>query len=559
MKIADMKIGTRLGIGFAILLTLLVTISLVGIVRLREVGSATEVMVNDALVKERQATEWMKIIEGNGIRTLARIKATDPVTQQYFAQQVATQAVRANEIFKQLELGTPTDDQFFNAIKVQLERYKNARDAVLRKKESGDEQGVRDLTQQQFIPAMSGYNDAVRDFANAQKAVINASAEAIAAHYHIGLIILSSLSVIALVAGIVLSLLLSRSIVRPLTRAVAVARTVASGDLDTDITVTAGDETGQLLQALQEMTSNLRNTVAEVRDGAISIAGASGQIATGNLDLSGRTEQQASALQQTASAMEQLTSTVRQNAGNAQQANQLALSASEVASSGGSVVSQVVATMGSINASSRKIVDIISVIDGIAFQTNILALNAAVEAARAGEQGRGFAVVASEVRSLAQRSAAAAKEIKQLIDDSVDKVDQGSRLVGQAGITMNDIVNSVTRVTAIVGEISAASQEQSDGIGQVNLAIAQMDESTQQNAALVEQAAVAAQSLQDQAARLERLVGFFKLDDHAGTRPGLVDLPRMQAHAAPLPALPVTPNARLALSGGDSHDEQQMW
>ena len=556
MKIADIRIGRRLGLGFTALLLLMAAMSAVGILRLREVGNATEVMVNDALAKERLATEWMKIIEGNGIRTLARIKSADPVAQKYFAQQIGAQTGRANEIFKQLEASTPAGDKFLADVKTQLERYKSVRDAVLKLKESGDEDGMRSATEQQFIPAMLAYNDSVSRFVDAQKDFINASAATIAAHYSAGLMVMSSLAVVALAVGALLSLLLSRSIVLPLTRAVDIARTVASGDLSADITVSAKDETGQLLQALKEMNSNLLNTVAEVHDGAVSIAGASGQIATGNLDLSARTEQQASALQQTASAMEE------QNADNARQANQLARSASAVAVDGGAVVSQVVTTMGSINESSKKIVDIISVIDGIAFQTNILALNAAVEAARAGEQGRGFAVVASEVRSLAQRSAAAAKEIKQLIDDSVDKVGQGSRLVNQAGATMTEIVASVKRVTDIVGEISAASQEQSEGIEQVNLAITQMDEGTQQNAALVEEAAAAAQSLQDQAARLERVVGFFKLGNQVMLKPVASVAARPAAvsrTAAIAMAAPAADKIDLRLRSGGREEEWEQF
>jgi methyl-accepting chemotaxis protein len=266
-----------------------------------------------------------------------------------------------------------------------------------------------------------------------------------------------------------------------------------------------------LLQALKDMNESLVRIVGEVRAGTDTIGTASGQIATGNLDLSSRTEAQAGSLEQTAGSMEELTSTVKQNADNARQANQLVVSASDVAVKGGAVVGQVVHTMGSIKESSRKIVDIIGVIDGIAFQTNILALNAAVEAARAGEQGRGFAVVATEVRNLAQRSAAAAKEIKALIGDSVEKVDAGSKLVDDAGATMNEIVTSVKRVADIMSEITAASQEQSTGIEQVNQAIAQMDEATQQNAALVEEAAAAAMSMQDQAGNLSMVVSVFKL------------------------------------------------
>ena len=294
-----------------------------------------------------------------------------------------------------------------------------------------------------------------------------------------------------------------------------IAHRIAKGDLAVRIDLKRGDQ-ASLLHAVQAMRDSLAKVVGEVRHGTDAIATASGQIAAGNQDLSSRTEEQASSLEQTAASMEELTSTVKQNADNARQANQLAVSASEVAVRGGGVVSQVVDTMGSINSSSKKIVDIIGVIDGIAFQTNILALNAAVEAARAGEQGRGFAVVASEVRNLAQRSGAAAKEIKGLIDDSVDKVEAGSRQVAEAGRTMDEIVDSVKRVTDIMGEITAASQEQSTGIEQVNQAIAQMDQVTQQNAALVEEASAAAQSMQEQAASLVEAVGVFKLGHDEG-------------------------------------------
>ena len=351
--------------------------------------------------------------------------------------------------------------------------------------------------------------------------------------------IMIGLFVAVAVALAALVVVINRGILRTIggdpAQAAEVTNRIAKGDLSLEIATRPGD-TSSLLYSVRSMRDSLATTIASIKSSADTIATASGEIASGNLDLSGRTEQQAGSLEETASAMEQLTSTVKQNADNARQANQLAESASDVAIQGGGVVGQVVQTMGSINASSRKIVDIISVIDGIAFQTNILALNAAVEAARAGEQGRGFAVVASEVRSLAQRSAAAAKEIKTLIDDSVAKVDAGSQLVEQAGATMTEVVASVRRVTDVVGEISAASQEQSAGIEEVNRAITLMDEGTQQNAALVEQAAAAAQSLQDQAGTLASLVARFHLDAqqaHAASTVTARPLPSQPAPAAP--------------------------
>jgi methyl-accepting chemotaxis protein len=325
--------------------------------------------------------------------------------------------------------------------------------------------------------------------------------------------ILYVILVFALGIGALIAWILTNSITKPLSEALGLAETVASGDLCSDVVVAGSDEVSSLLLALKNMNSSLAATVGKVREGTETITFAAQEIASGNADLSQRTESQASSLEETASSIEELTSTVKQNADNARQANQLVVSATGVAVKGGAVVGQVVNTMGSIKDSSRKIVDIIGVIDGIAFQTNILALNAAVEAARAGEQGRGFAVVAAEVRNLAQRSAGAAKEIKSLIDDSVDKVDQGSKLVDEAGKTMNEIVTSVQHVADIMSEIAAASQEQSAGIEQVNLAITQMDEMTQQNAALVEQAAAAAESMEEQAVELARAVSVFKLSN----------------------------------------------
>ncbi|WP_375341615.1 methyl-accepting chemotaxis protein [Massilia phyllosphaerae] len=344
-------------------------------------------------------------------------------------------------------------------------------------------------------------------------------------------------------AGVAAAMFLARSIVKPLAEAVAIARNVAKGDLSADIHTDARNEFGQLLQALGEMNGSLANIVGEVRAEADTIASASSQIGAATLDLSGRTEQQASTLEETSASVEELSATVKQNADNARQANTLAASASAIAVKGGATVGAVVDTMGAIQASARKIADIIGVIDGIAFQTNILALNAAVEAARAGEQGRGFAVVASEVRNLAQRSATAAREIKELINDSVEKVDSGSRMVDQAGATMQEVVDSIRRVADIMGEITVASQEQSTGIEQIHQAVSQMDQVTQQNAAMVEEAAGASSSLQEQAAGLAQLVSVFRL---AGNAHGAEARRGQTAHAPARPAAARLPSLSAA-------------
>jgi methyl-accepting chemotaxis protein len=372
--------------------------------------------------------------------------------------------------------------------------------------------------------------------------------QAAAASYESGRNWIAGMVLLAMVLTGVLAWVLTRGIVHPLKGAVAVAQRVAQGDLTVQVPVAGTDETGQLLRALSEMTQNLRTLVGEVAGGAHTVSDTSAQIAQGNLDLSQRTEEQASTLEETASSMEELTSTVTQNAQNARQASQLAVGASEVARKGGEVVEQVVTTMTGISESSKKIADIISVIDGIAFQTNILALNAAVEAARAGEQGRGFAVVASEVRSLAQRSALAAKEIKTLIGDSVDKVDAGTRLVDAAGQTMQEIVSSVKKVSDLIAEIAAASQEQSSGIDQVNTAVTQMDQVVQQNASLVEEATAATESMKNQAGVLLRMVSRFKL---GAQHVELTELPaepaRQEAVAAKTPApIKVRSSAKIA-------------
>jgi methyl-accepting chemotaxis protein len=509
----NLKIGTRLGIGFAAILVLMSIITAIGVWRLQSVGSLTDYMVNNALAKERLVNAFYKSIELNVGRIVAAAKNADPVEQKFYKDQIVATIAKNNEYVKQME-ATIVDDQG-KALLVEINEHRKvviaANTEVFKEKGAGNEDGARKIVEEKLLPNSKLYLAAIERLSNLQSDAISTLTKQVDDLFKTARMLMIALGGIALVAGIGLAVFITRSITRPLVTAVDVAGRVAQGDLGTVITVESRDETGQLMAALKDMNDNLVNIVGQVRTGTDTIATASAEIANGNLDLSSRTEQQAGSLEETAAAMEQLTSTVKQNAENARQANQLAVSASEVATQGGAVVGQVIDTMSAINESSKKIVDIISVIDGIAFQTNILALNAAVEAARAGEQGRGFAVVASEVRSLAQRSASAAKEIKELITASVDKVDSGSKLVENAGATMAEVVASVRRVTDIVGEISAASTEQSTGIEEVNRAIVLMDENTQQNAALVEEAAAAARAMQDQAANLAQIVGIFKL------------------------------------------------
>ncbi|SFM05716.1 methyl-accepting chemotaxis protein [Rugamonas rubra] len=534
----NLKIGTRLGLGFSVILLLLIVMTLIGILRLSSASALTEEMVGVKIRDERLIAEWVKVIEVNAARTTGAWMVADAADQKALETLMAESSGRATQIQDKMgaELGDGALKPLFQQVLDTRKAYTGVRKAVFVAKGAGDLAQAKSLYEGEMTQKRIQYLDALKKFSDQKAALLDASAAQIQQQYQSGRSLLVALGVVALAIGAAASWWITRTITGPIKAAVKVAETVSAGDLTSHIVVAGGDETGQLMGALKDMNTYLVDIVDQVRSGTQTMATASSQIAAGNADLSSRTEEQASSLEETASAMEELTSTVKQNADNARQANQLAISASAIASRGGAVVGEVVHTMGSINDSSRKIVEIISVIDAIAFQTNILALNAAVEAARAGEQGRGFAVVASEVRNLAQRSAAAAKDIKGLIDDSVQKVELGSGLVDKAGQTMHEIVESIARVTQIMTQISQASDEQSTGIEQVNQAITQMDQVTQQNAALVEQAAAAAESMQDQSAKLAEVVSIFKLDT-GGTAARL---------AAPAPARATVARARMA-------------
>ncbi|PHV09239.1 hypothetical protein CSQ96_01745 [Janthinobacterium sp. BJB412] len=521
MKFADLKIGMRLGGGFGLVMLLMVAMAAAGIWRLQAVGQLSEEMVGSAMLKERLTAEWHNLISVSGVRVIAYAKNAEQAESKAESDKAAATRARVNEIQKQLEpmLVSEQEKTLLEAVTSVRKQYAATRDQVFKLKKGGDIDGTRKLVDDKLEPQFVAYLANVEKIGQYEAGVGRALAAQVQEQYHQGQTFLLALAGGALLLGSWFAYVITHSITAPLHKAVKIAQTVAAGDLSSNIDVRSRDEAGLLLQALKEMNASLVSIVGQVRGGTDTIATASSQIASGNLDLSSRTEQQASSLQQTASSMEQLTATVKQNGDNSRQAHTLALTASEVALKGGDVVNQVVDTMGMINESAHKIVDIITVIDGIAFQTNILALNAAVEAARAGEQGRGFAVVASEVRNLAQRSAAAAKEIKGLIGDSVDKVELGARLVEQAGTTMKEIVVHVRHVTDIIGDITTASTEQTVGIEQINQAIAQMDQVTQQNAALVEEAAAAAAQLQEQSFALAEVVSVFQLSGNRTTRP----------------------------------------
>jgi methyl-accepting chemotaxis protein len=538
--VANIKIGKRLGLGFALILAMTMVIAAVGAWRMTEVADSAKSMMAVPLAKERLITDWYSLNFASIRRTAAIVKSSDPSLGAYFKEDSAASVKKAAELLKKIEpliAAAGPEKELFAKILEQRKAYSASRDGAVKAKADGNADEAARILEKEFTPASQKYQDLLQDLVTMQRASMDATATGIDDKATGSTRLIVILSAFALVLGAIASWLLTRGIVLPIRDAVAVAETVASGDLTRTIVANTKDETGALLRALRHMNDSLVGIVSQVRGGTDTIATASREISAGNLDLSARTEQQAGALEETAASMEELTTTVRQNADNARQANQLAITASEVATQGGAVVSEVVTTMGAINASASRIADIIGVIDGIAFQTNILALNAAVEAARAGEQGRGFAVVASEVRSLAQRSAAAAKEIKELITASTADVNAGTKLVDQAGSTMVQVVDSIRRVTDIMAEITSATQEQTSGIEQVNGAIAQMDQVTQQNAALVEEAAAAAASMQDQAATLAEVVSVFKLDRaHDLAPPAALVKPAVSAPVRP--ALP---------------------
>jgi methyl-accepting chemotaxis protein len=519
MNFANLHIARRLQLAFGLVIIVLLATVAIALSGLKDLNASTSNLADQAWPRAKLANAALVSARSSFGRLAQLAVVSDPAMRSMAVGKLAEHTDAFNKAIADLDklLVRPKGQALNAQAKRDAEAYMAVLARVVALGNAGKYDEASTLAFGDAYGAMQKLSLGLRDQTVFQTELFaTGSAEAQATFDRSRNLIIGA-AVLAVLLAIAAAIIITRSIVRPLDAAVNVARTVAAGDLTSDIQVTSKDETGQLMQALKDMNTALQTMVGEVRSGSDTIASASSEIASGNLELSSRTEQQASSLEETASSMEEMTSTVKQNADNARQANGLAATASDVARKGGAVVAQVVDTMGAINASSRKIVDIISVIDGIAFQTNILALNAAVEAARAGEQGRGFAVVASEVRNLAQRSASAAKEIKTLIDDSVQQVELGSKLVNDAGTTMEEVVTSVQRVTDIMAEISSASREQETGIEQINMAITEMDSVTQQNAALVEEAAAAAGSLEEQSAALAKLVSRFVVHGAAVT------------------------------------------
>ena len=513
MHLSFFKIGTRLGLAFGLLVVMMLGATVVGVLRLGEVGVINERIIDDSWVKSEAASLIDATTRANARLTMELAISTDAQRLQAIKANITANKKSIDDAFALLQqkIHLPEGKATLARLSELRSKYVQSFGRVAQLVDAGERESAIVLLQSETLPSLDALQEPINALTALQKRLVEEDGHAVVQSIRSARLLMLALGAVGLLVGVVLSFGITRSIIAPLRRAVVLARVVAKGDLSSRIEVTGTDETSELLQALRDMNDSLGRTVVQVRSGSDAIATATGQIAAGNTDLSARTEEQAAALEQTTAAIHELASTIKQNYEYGRNANQIADSAAQVAVKGGQMVTQVVHTMEAINVSSRKIADIIGVIDGIAFQTNILALNAAVEAARAGDQGRGFAVVASEVRSLAGRSATAAKEIKGLIDASVSNVSDGCQQVEQAGATMDEIVVSVRRVADIMGEISLASQDQSQGMEQINQAMTQMDQVTQSNAALVEEAAAAAQSLEHQAHGLVEAVSVFKV------------------------------------------------